>query len=102
MESVSIGRTIYDKQSGFQRVGLNMQEEADVLQAIRDAHIKTMRECFEDAQVVLGRTAPSNLVRIACALFERRATASYTVFQEFLARKVHELKNGNGNGGNHG
>ena len=96
MENIGLSRTIYDKENGFQRIGLTEGEQQELVQSLRDMHVRQMRECFEDAQLVLGKTAPSNLVKIACTLFERRAPAAYTVHQELLARKVHVLKNGNG------
>lgn len=97
MENIGLSRTIYDRESGFRRVGLTVEEERELQQVLRDLHVRQMRECFEDAQVVIGSTAPSHLVRIACALFERRAPATYTMYQEFLARKIHALKNGGDN-----
>ena len=91
-----MSRTIYDERNGFRRVGLTVEEQEELSQGLRDLHVRQMRECIEDAMSVLGKTAPSNLVRIACALFERRAPATYTVCQEVLARKIHAIKNSNG------
>jgi hypothetical protein len=93
---IGLSKTIYDKDNGFRRVGLSVEEQQELLQKLRDLHVRQMRECFEDAQTVLGKTAPSNLVRIACAFFERRAPATYTAYQEFLGRKIYAMKNGNG------
>ena len=96
MENIGLSRTIYDKTNGFRRVGLSEEEQQELWQSLRDLHVEQMGECFEDAQLVLGKTVSSDLVKIACTLFERRAPATYTVYQEFLARKVHALQNGNG------
>ena len=94
-----MGKTIYDKENGFRRIGLSAEEQSELSQALRDLHIRQMRESIEDAFCVLPRTAPSNLVRVACALFEKRATASFTVYLEALDRKVHSIKNGSGESG---
>ena len=96
MENIGLSRTIYDKTNGFRRVGLSEEEQQELWQSLRDLHVRQMRECIEDTQLVLSKTVSSDLVKIACTLFERRAPATYTVYQEFLARKVHALKNGNG------
>ena len=71
MENIGLSRTIYDERNGFRRVGLTVEEQEELSHAVRDMHVRQMRECIEDAMSVLGKTAPSNLVRIACALFER-------------------------------
>ena len=95
MEDIGLSRTIYDRSNGgFQRVGLSVEERLELLHTLRDIHVREMRECLEDAQSVLGRTAPSNLVRVACAFFERRAPATYTIYRKALGRKIHSLKNG--------
>lgn len=100
-ENVGLGRTIYDENSGaFRRLVLTVQERIDLLHTLRDIHVTEMRECIEDAQLVLGKTAPGNLVSVACAFFERRAPATYWVYKEALDAKVHSYKNGNG-GENH-
>jgi hypothetical protein len=96
MEGIGLSKTIYDRENGFRRVGLTEGEQQELLQQLRDLHVRIWRTCLEDAKSVIGKTAPSNLVAIACALFERRAPATYTVYQEFLGRKIYAVKNGNG------
>lgn len=99
---IGLGKVIYDKESGsFRRVGLTEEEERELSQELRNLHVFQMRDCIDDALCVLPKnTAPSNLVRVACAFFAKRAPASFTVQMEALDRKVHEIKNGNG-GDNH-
>jgi len=62
-------------------------------------HKKQFEECIEDAQELLkpfGRITKNQVFQVALALFERRAPSSYTIYQEALARKIHDIKSNNG------
>ena len=100
MEGITFSRLIYRKGNGFQRVGLDGKEEGEFWSLVRELHKKQMEESLKDADAILqgqcGRATLSDVVNLACAFFERRAPATYTVYQEFLARKVDAIKNGKG------
>lgn len=100
MEGITFSRLIYNKGNGFQRVGLDGKEEEAFWSVVRELHKKQMEDSLNDADAILqgrfGRATLSDVVHLACAFFERRAPATYTVYQEFLARKVDSIKNGNG------
>ena len=99
MEGITFSRLIYSKGNGFQRVEIDEKEKEGLLEQLSALHKEQMMLCILDAmemcrEQVPGMASTSDLVRIACAFFEKRVPASYAVYQEFLARKVHEIKNG--------
>jgi len=96
---VGLSRTIYDKTFGFVRVGLTDKEQNELMRTIRTLHMKQFEECVEDAKELLkpfGRTTKNQVIQVAVTLFERKAPSTYTIYQEALARKIHDIKNGNG------
>jgi hypothetical protein len=96
-ETIGLSKTIFDKTHGFVRVSLSIAENEELNTTIRHLHMKQMEECLKDAERLLSREdepARDQTIAVAVALFERRASAAFTIQQAALDRKIHELKNG--------
>jgi hypothetical protein len=90
-EVVGLSKTVF-RNGVCESIELNEEERSNLLDKLRESHKAELRECLEDAREVIGVSSPNNLVRAACALFERRAIASYSVWQEALSRRERELR----------
>jgi len=81
---------------GYEIVRLVPEEREKVLQALARENAGLFGVCLVDAAKALdGLTRDSDLVvQAACALFDKLATASYTVLADAVTEKAHRLKNG--------
>ena len=80
-------------------VGIEEQEHKELLTLIRKLHKQQMKESIEDAEEIIREihccASRRDVMKVACAFFERRAPATFTVYQKFLSKKVYDIKNGN-------
>lgn len=74
----------------WEEVSLTQQEELEEDQNCRLQNIKLMKECIEDAGIIMKdktmKSFQSNLVDLAIALFEKRASHS-VYYKEKRAKK---------------
>lgn len=86
-------KTVYPK---WVEVFLSEDEEVEQEQLSRDENIKLMQECIDDAKKIFAdknlKDYQTDLIRIAVALFEKRASHS-VYWKENKAKEKFDKKN---------
>ena len=82
---------------GFELVRLSHDEQLEALRDLAEANGEDFQRCLIQAEAILQTRRYQNMgavVQVACALFDKLATASYTVLAEAVQQKTHSIKNG--------
>jgi len=80
-----LGKWFRDKK-GWQWVEVTVDEAKQLQEELRKQNIEIMQECLGDAGNFM------NSVEIAIALFDKRASAFFTIEKAYLDRKCKELR----------
>jgi hypothetical protein len=93
-EDRGLTKTFYDETNGAPvLVALEIEDLREVFGKVREQHKKEMKECLVDGRELLGPAVSGGaVVTLACALFERRALAAFTLLQNALNLKVQEKR----------
>lgn len=92
VEKVRMSKNFLNK-NRFEVARIEDEEESKIQEELRQKNIAIMKECIEDAKLLLGKSYPRNIYTLAVALFEQRATKSFTLYLAFLDEKVRQIRN---------
>jgi hypothetical protein len=82
---------------GYELVSLSHDEKLKLLKDLAKDHMACFDRCLvqaEDAMQTRGYMNEGAVIQVACAFFDKMATASFTVLSEALQEKTHSIKNG--------
>ena len=72
-------------------VVLNDEEEKQLMQELLDSNTEQFKICYEKARDIAPENDAEAIIPIALALFDKQATASFTVINSALEEKKQEL-----------
>jgi len=84
---------------GWEIAYIDEEEDAEIQEALRIKNSKIMEQCLTEAHAQLAKyiapysNALPQIVKLATALFEKRAIHSLSAYQEFLKAKINRLRN---------
>lgn len=81
---------------GYELIQLDQKLRNRVLTNLRKRNLTIMKQCVKDIRVIFGKDVlklcDPSAIQIACALFEKLATKSFTELSQAETRVVHEIK----------